>query len=43
MNYINNGASHWFVFCEAFYLYRLLSANAYKDQVQWYIIIGWSK
>ncbi|CAF3345037.1 unnamed protein product [Rotaria socialis] len=41
MNYINSSVSHWFVFCEAFYLFRLLRAKAYKDRVRWYILIGW--
>ena len=43
MNYINSSVCHWFVFCEAFYLYRLLRARACKDHVRWYIAIGWSK
>ncbi|CAF4123352.1 unnamed protein product [Rotaria sp. Silwood2] len=41
MNYINSSVSHWFVFCEAFYLFRLLRAKAYKDRVRWYILTGW--
>jgi len=43
MNYINSSVSHWFVFCEALYLYRLLRAKAYKDEVRWYILTGWRK
>ncbi len=43
MNYINSGVSHWFVFCEALYLYRLLRANTFEDQVRWYILTGWCK
>ena len=43
MNYINSSASHWFVFCEALYLFRLLRAKAYKDRVRWYILTGWRK
>ncbi|CAF0800724.1 unnamed protein product [Adineta ricciae] len=42
MNYINSSVSHWFVFCEALYLYRLLRAKAYRDRVHWYILTGWS-
>ncbi|CAF1315023.1 unnamed protein product [Adineta steineri] len=41
MNYINTSVSHWFVFCEALYLFRLLRAKAYKDRVRWYILTGW--
>lgn len=43
MNYINSSVSHWFVFCEALYLFRLLRAKAYKDRVRWYILTGWCK
>jgi len=43
MNYINSSVSHWFVFCEALYLYRLLRGKAYKDRVYWYILTGWCK
>jgi hypothetical protein len=43
MNYINTSVSHWFVFCEALYLFRLLRAKAYKDRVRWYILTGWRK
>ncbi|UJR28308.1 hypothetical protein I4U23_009553 [Adineta vaga] len=41
MNYINSSVSHWFVFCEALYFYRLLRAKAYRDSVYWYILTGW--
>ena len=43
MNYVNSSVSHWFVFCEAFYLYRLLQVQAYRDEVRWYILAGWRK
>lgn len=43
MNYINSSVLHWFVFCEALYLFRLLRAKAYKDRVRWYILTGWCK
>ena len=41
MNYINSSVAHWFVFCEAVYLFRLLRGTNAKDQVQIYIFIGW--
>ncbi|CAF3729645.1 unnamed protein product [Rotaria sordida] len=41
INYINSSVSHWFVFCEALYLYRLLRAKVYKDKIRWYILMGW--
>ncbi|CAF1257690.1 unnamed protein product [Rotaria magnacalcarata] len=41
INYISSSVVHWFVFCEALYLYRLLRAKASKDQIRWYIITGW--
>ncbi|CAF0752214.1 unnamed protein product [Adineta steineri] len=41
MNYISSSVAHWFVFCEALYLYRLLRAKPRKDQVRWYILTGW--
>ncbi|CAF0817501.1 unnamed protein product [Rotaria sp. Silwood1] len=40
-NYINSSVSHWFVFCEALYLYRLLRAKACKDKIRWYLLMGW--
>jgi len=43
MNYINSSVSHWFVFCEALYLYRLLRENVRKEYVRGYIITGWGK
>lgn len=43
MNYINSSVSHWFVFCEALYLYRLLRTKIFKDHVRKYILIGWCK
>ena len=43
MNYINSSVAHWFVFCEALYLYRLLRSKVNKDHVRWYILIGWCK
>ena len=43
MNYINSSVKHWFVFCEALYLYRLLRARRYFHQVRWYILTGWCK